>query len=272
MLIPSTGFGYHGDFIEAWESNVLQQAIDQCTNLSGNQEDCPVFTILDKAAECQLQSPLPAPLSTEEVQGPMKGLPNGIQVQSGPEQASKPGNSRPAGYTSLGPKASPIAPTQATSVAKVPTVALSKTSNPKQPASTPGSEFVQLKNHVAQASSSIGVPLPLAHTYDAAPLPSSLSTSLASSSSSLPLPATTVPPEEPSVSAQQQVITTRFYTSGRELHEVIVVLEEITVTATGPYAKGTPVPTSESDASIHHRRRIQHQHHAAHGIAGRRAQ
>ncbi|MCJ1266538.1 hypothetical protein MMC22_006423 [Lobaria immixta] len=88
-----TGYGYHGDFIEAWETGVLQQAIDQCTNPSGNQEDCPVFTFGDAPGECEMQSPLPASIRKENVLGPRQGLPNGIQVQSGPEQATRPDDS-----------------------------------------------------------------------------------------------------------------------------------------------------------------------------------
>ena len=39
-----TGYSLHGDFYNGWNQDVLQQAVDQCTNDSGVLEDCGVFT------------------------------------------------------------------------------------------------------------------------------------------------------------------------------------------------------------------------------------
>lgn len=41
----STGYSFHGDFQNGWDVAVLQNAIDQCTNLSGLVEDCPAFQL-----------------------------------------------------------------------------------------------------------------------------------------------------------------------------------------------------------------------------------
>jgi hypothetical protein len=35
-----TGYGYHGDFLDGWDKNVLQTAIDTCTSDSGIIEYC----------------------------------------------------------------------------------------------------------------------------------------------------------------------------------------------------------------------------------------
>ncbi|KIO28080.1 hypothetical protein M407DRAFT_6960 [Tulasnella calospora MUT 4182] len=60
-----TGYGFHADFQNGWEAgdnSLLQQAIDQCTNLSGELTDCPVLKpyLDDDAKEaCQPVNPIP---------------------------------------------------------------------------------------------------------------------------------------------------------------------------------------------------------------------
>ncbi|KAG8905538.1 hypothetical protein FRC00_013187, partial [Tulasnella sp. 408] len=60
-----TGYGFHADFQNGWEAgdnSLLQQAIDQCTNLSGELKDCPVLKpyLDDDAKEaCQPVNPIP---------------------------------------------------------------------------------------------------------------------------------------------------------------------------------------------------------------------
>jgi hypothetical protein len=39
------GFGYHGDFLNGWDVDVLQQAIAACTNSSRRIEDCLIFNL-----------------------------------------------------------------------------------------------------------------------------------------------------------------------------------------------------------------------------------
>ncbi|GJN94687.1 hypothetical protein Rhopal_007778-T1 [Rhodotorula paludigena] len=46
-----TGYGYHGDFQNGWNVDVLQQAADICTNDSGVIEECPVLELYDRATE-----------------------------------------------------------------------------------------------------------------------------------------------------------------------------------------------------------------------------
>jgi len=40
-----TGFGFHGDFINGWDIDVLQKAVDTCTASSGLLQDCPIFNL-----------------------------------------------------------------------------------------------------------------------------------------------------------------------------------------------------------------------------------
>lgn len=78
------GYGFHGDFVNGWDVPALQRAIDTCTNLSGNMQDCPVFDYFTNA-ECQACK-VPVVLSTD-VDGPRSTLPGCNPVTYGPEPA-----------------------------------------------------------------------------------------------------------------------------------------------------------------------------------------
>lgn len=263
LILPYIGHGYHGDFLEGWEAGVLQKAIDTCTNLSGNQEDCPVFSFDDHPTECLLESPLPAVLSKENVCGPRKGLPNGIKVQGGPELA-QPHNPNPASYlppAAQSVSALPSSSTQAVPV--VPTVAVSSTSH--QPTHTPSAQFIEIKNKIAQVSSP-STTLSWSEKYV-----EPTSTTLLTSSKPAP-PATTHPAEFPDVFppvalAADQFITTQTYTSGREVYERIVVLKEVTVIAGAGLMEKASMP---KPVDLHIHKRHEHKHHVAHGIVGGR--
>lgn len=265
LTLPCIGYGYHGDFLEGWEAGVLQKAIDTCTNLSGNQEDCPVFSFDDHPTECLLESPLPAVISKENVCGPRQGLPNGIKVQGGPELA-QPHTPNPASYlppAAQSVSALPSSSTQAVPV--VPTVAVSSASH--QPTHTPGAQSIELKNKIAQVSST-STTLSSSEKYV-----ESTSTTLLTSSKPAP-PATTHPAEFPDAFppvalAADRIITTQTYNSGREAYERVVVLKEVTVTATAGagLAKKASMP---KPVELHVHKGYEHKHHVAHGIDGRR--
>lgn len=263
LMMLYVGYGYHGDFLEGWEAGVLQKAIDECTNLSGNQEDCPVFSFNDHPTECLLESPLPAVISKEDVFGPRQGLPNGIKIQGGPELA-QPHTPNPASY--LPPAAHSVSFIPSSSIQAVPvvpTVAVSSKSHP--PAHTPGTQVVELKNKIAQASSSSAT-FPSSEAYV-----ETTSTTLITSSKPSP-PATTHPTEFhdvfPAVAlAADQFITTQIYTSGREAYERVVVLKEVTVTAGAGLVKKSSKP---KPVELHVHKRHGHKHHMAHGIGGHR--
>lgn len=79
-----TGYGFHGDFLMGWDRDLLQKAVDQCTNDSGRVEDCPVFNLYpDSTAEgCKISAKI-----DEDVQGPFAKLPGCNPVQQGPDRA-----------------------------------------------------------------------------------------------------------------------------------------------------------------------------------------
>ncbi|KAF2251106.1 WSC-domain-containing protein [Trematosphaeria pertusa] len=80
----ATGYGFHGDFINGWDVDVLQEAVDTCTtDPGGTVEGC---SVLDQftAEEC-LACKLPSIVS-EDVNGPLPSLPgcNPVTNGSGP--------------------------------------------------------------------------------------------------------------------------------------------------------------------------------------------
>lgn len=91
------GFGYHGDFIMGWPEDLLQEAVDTCTNESGRISDCPVFDIQSEADQNQCKMKIPGALEKEEVKGKVgMSLPGNVAIQYGPEPAtvSKPQESQ----------------------------------------------------------------------------------------------------------------------------------------------------------------------------------
>ena len=79
-----TGYGFHGDFLNGWDVDHLQQAVDQCLSASGQVEDCPVFDLTpDSEAEGCI---IPAEVD-EPVSGILDHLPGCQTVQYGPGEA-----------------------------------------------------------------------------------------------------------------------------------------------------------------------------------------
>ncbi|OKL64076.1 hypothetical protein UA08_00571 [Talaromyces atroroseus] len=89
-----TGCGYHGDFIQGWEPDFLQEAMNGCTNPSGEVSDCPLFTDNADASTCQIA--LPEALVDENPFFNLHGLLGDVPIQSGPEQATPYGFLLPA--------------------------------------------------------------------------------------------------------------------------------------------------------------------------------
>ncbi|KAB5523167.1 hypothetical protein GE09DRAFT_976836, partial [Coniochaeta sp. 2T2.1] len=76
----TTGFGFHGDFLNGWDIPTLTQAIDQCLfkNTNGVVEDCPAFTASNnpKSADiCPERSPI---YPCEETKGRINKIPGCI--------------------------------------------------------------------------------------------------------------------------------------------------------------------------------------------------
>ncbi|KAI1340866.1 hypothetical protein F5Y15DRAFT_34570 [Xylariaceae sp. FL0016] len=100
-----TGFGYHGDFMSGWEESFLQNAIDTCTNESGELSDCSVFTdnapLLSESEMGECTFDMPSALATEDCSATdMTSLPGNLPIQSGPEEATKVGTDPIASVTS----------------------------------------------------------------------------------------------------------------------------------------------------------------------------
>lgn len=79
-----TGYGGHGDFIMGWDRDLLQRAVDTCTNDSGRVEDCAEFNLVpdSQAAGCRI-----APKIDEPNSGVLDALPGCNPIQSGPAEA-----------------------------------------------------------------------------------------------------------------------------------------------------------------------------------------
>lgn len=89
------GFGYHGDFIMGWDETnfTLQEAVDTCTNLSGEIEDCPLFTIISEAEQQECKFDMPSALKNDDVAGPVDSLPGGLELSWGPAPDNANGDS-----------------------------------------------------------------------------------------------------------------------------------------------------------------------------------
>jgi hypothetical protein len=75
-----TGLGYHGDFLNGWDIDVLQEAIELCTGLSGHVEDCSPFQLqsVHTAASCRVSAP--DILQSDNCAGPRYGLCGNISM------------------------------------------------------------------------------------------------------------------------------------------------------------------------------------------------
>lgn len=93
------GFGYHGDFIMGWEetdSFSLQAAVDTCTSLSGEIQDCPLFTIQDQATQQSCKFDLPSDLVEDLLDGPLSSLPGDVGIAWGPGPATDANPEQPS--------------------------------------------------------------------------------------------------------------------------------------------------------------------------------
>lgn len=112
-----TGYGYHGDFIQGWDPDFLQQAVDTCTNPSGEVTDCHIFDIQSDAEQGKCKFQVPEQLQSEDVYMHLNGLPGDIAIQSGPAYASPVAYATPSQATSIVPSiVAPSPSSQGTSI------------------------------------------------------------------------------------------------------------------------------------------------------------
>ncbi|OLN81142.1 WSC domain-containing protein-like protein 6 [Colletotrichum chlorophyti] len=79
-----TGYGLHGDFINGWDVNVLQAALNTCKDNGGSIEKCGVFQFFDDDTRRGCRVPVKV---NEQTQGELSKLPGCNSVQSGPGNA-----------------------------------------------------------------------------------------------------------------------------------------------------------------------------------------
>lgn len=93
----TTGYGFHGDFVNGWDVTALQQAVDTCTDDSGNISDCPVFanTLFTPAQSQACRIP---PLVNEQITGNLTKLAGCNTPNSGPALATP----QPCAVTPIG--------------------------------------------------------------------------------------------------------------------------------------------------------------------------
>jgi hypothetical protein len=68
----TTGYGFHGDFVNGWDVPILQKAIDTCTDASGQVEKCAAVSLFSRDEQTSCQIPVTV---AEKVDGTLSKLP-----------------------------------------------------------------------------------------------------------------------------------------------------------------------------------------------------
>ncbi|KAI9682422.1 MAG: hypothetical protein M1829_000214 [Trizodia sp. TS-e1964] len=225
----TTGYGYHGDFIAAWEDNFLQKAVDTCTNPSGKVEDCPLFNLQSESQQGTCKFNLPDAISKEDTKGPRNGLPG-----SGPGEGNVVSSFVAAASSSIAPATD----------ARFLKAAVSAESSPPPPMSLQPTTSSTLSTLTSVSLASIQTATTL--------IPSTLSAPPTSSAPTSTEPASTHPP----------IISTIYSTKGNEVWEIFV--EEQTVTVTMSMTATQTSTVSPQKRALHHLQRHAHAHGRAH--------
>lgn len=224
-----TGYGYHGDFITGWDEDFLQEAVGECTNMSGLLTDCPLFNIQSEEDQraCSIEQ-MPAALLLENVIGGvadvLESLPGNVAIKYGPEPANMDGDSDDSTTSSKSSASSASTTYSAPSLTYAPA------------SSTSGAIFLQ--QTASAASSSVSVP-------GAAKVASPATTASASLSDA--------------VGDGYETVSTSYITNGNVVQEI--VYEEAVVTVTEDTV--TTMTVGGAQRKRDHMKRHNH-HHAGH--------
>jgi hypothetical protein len=193
------GYGYHGDFYSGWNQTFLQDAINTCLNLSGQAQDCHLFTRQNDSISTSCFLDMPAELRQENYQGLIPSLPGNVAISTGPGLAAKL-EGTPVTVTTKAP-----APT---------TLPLGSTFSQGTLGAAPSSS--------AASPATSNTPPPATVT----PMSSSTPAQAPGKVSPTDYPATTAAPS-PDNNQSLSIVTTSTYTSdGHEVH--LIIYEEIT--------------------------------------------
>lgn len=199
-----------------WDEGFLQEASNQCTDLSGKIEDCPLFTIqpLDNSTACNIaESNMPAQLAKDVAAGGATTLPGNPPIVSTGDASDA--------AASVSVSASSSAPSSPASVSIAP-AASTPTSSEQQPpsssaATASGGQYAPDAVFAAKSPSSSDAPAEV---------------STAATPSSSPPAVTPAPsPAFQSSASTQSYFSTEYQTKGQEVVEVLWVEDVVTVTA-----------------------------------------
>ncbi|KAL7625340.1 hypothetical protein AAE478_004556 [Parahypoxylon ruwenzoriense] len=241
-----TGFGYHADFMSGWDPEFLQQALDECTNDSGNIRDCPVFTnngpLQTDEEQNACKFDMPAVLASEDGSAlNLKNLPGNIKIQYGPQSATPGGGDIP-------------------SVISAATSLLSEVFGGGDPATTAPSSAAATGTSLGGAFIESSTP---ASSPDFNVLASPVETP--SSTPSAPAPTITSAPvvtSEPGVF--YEVVSTQTITNGALVEEIVWKEPVVYVTADPVTTVSVGSPMVKSGRKLRERHAWQHQNHGHH--------
>lgn len=232
-----------------WEKDFLQSAIETCTNVSGEIQDCPLFDIQSDSDSEQCFFDEPSVIADDNPAGPRDGLAINVPIQAGPGYATT--------YSVVGASAATsIKPSQATSAyssavrsasANVPTLTYSSATETKSDKYGGGILMVATDSSSAPESSSA-----VASSYQqkeaVVSTSAAISTSVALSTSVAASTVTAAPSLESAAAYNPNIVATSYITKGNEVVEVMIEEVEVTVTATAS-------PTAQHKRHLNQHRR-----------------
>ncbi|KAI0135638.1 hypothetical protein F4814DRAFT_31397 [Daldinia grandis] len=244
-----TGFGYHGDFMTGWDVDFLQEAIDTCTNESGNIRDCQLFVnsgpLQTDEEQNACEFDVPPMLAQEDGSARnLANLPGNIQVQAGPQSAT-PG---------LGDAGSIISAATSILGGFFGGGASSSTTSSSIPVVTSSSASVVSTSSVAPVES-----LPVSPNFGALAVPPA---ETPSSSTPAPPPTTTSAPaatSDPGVS--YEVVSTQTITRGSQV-EIVIWKEPVVYVTEESVTTVTVESPAVKPRRFYGRHALQHGHHA----------